>query len=105
MMQLIIGLKIDSYISFAECAKIIRQFENYSISEIKTRISNKDYVLCYPCTDDIGIKKLIKCYDELIAAGATASLYELDHRPTTIEFVRNRDHMYDAISDEIDAEE
>ena len=57
MMPLIIGLKIDSYKSFAECAKIVRQFHNYSLSEIKQRVNNHDYVLCYPCTDDEGIKK------------------------------------------------
>ena len=58
MMQLIIGLKIDSYKSFAECAKIVRQFQNYSLSEIKRRVNDHDYVLCYACTDDVGVKKL-----------------------------------------------
>ena len=103
-MQLIVGLKIDKYKSFAECAKIIRKFQNYSISDLKKRIELHDYVLCYACTDDVGIKKIISCYDQLIATGASISLYELDHRPTTIEFLRNRDRMYDEISKEIDLE-
>ncbi len=105
MMPLIIGLKIDSYKSFAECAKIVRQFHNYSLSEIKQRVNNHDYVLCYPCTDDEGIKKIIKCYDKLTAIETKVSLYELDHRLTTIEHIRNRDRMYDEISDEIDSTE
>ena len=105
MTQLIIGLKIDAYTSFAECAKIVREFQNYSLAEIKQRMSNHDYVLCYACTDDVGVKKVIKCYDKLTAAGVEVSLYELDHRPTTIEHVRNRDRMYDDISEEIDSEE
>ena len=105
MMQLIIGLKIDAYKSFAECAKIVRQFQDYSLSEIKQRVNNHDYVLCYACTDDVGVKKVIDCYDKLTTIGAEVSLYELNHRPTTIEYVRNRNQMYDEISDEIDSED
>ena len=105
MMHLIIGLKIESYKSFAECAKIIRQFHNYSFSELKKRVDGHDYILCYACTDDIGVKNVIKCYERLTAIGTEVSLYELDHRPTTIEHIRNRDRMYDEISSEIDSEE
>ena len=104
-MQLIIGLKIDSYTSFAECAKIVHEFQKYSLSELKQRVNGHDYVLCYACTDDVGVKNIIKCYDKLTTVGAKVSLYELDHRPTTIEYVRNRDRMYDDISEEIDFEE
>lgn len=105
MMQLIIGLKIESYKSFAECAKVVRQFENYGFSELKQRIEKHDYVLCYDAADDVGVKNIIKCYDMLTAIGATVSLYELDHRPTTIDLVRNRSRMYGGISAEIDAED
>ena len=41
----------------------------------------------------------------MTAIGTEVSLYELDHRPTTIEHVRNRDQMYDDISEEVDSEE
>ncbi len=105
MMQLIIGLKIESYKSFAGCAKVVRQFENYGFSELKQRIDKHDYVLRYDAVDDVGVKNIIKCYDMLTAIGATVSLYELDHRTTTIERVRNRDRMYDEISEEVDVEE
>lgn len=104
MMKMIVGIKIDSYKSFADCAKIIRQFQDYSIAEIKKRVDNHDYVLCYSCSDDIGVKNIIHCYEELTAVGAKVSLFELDHRPTTIELIRNRDRMYDEISEEIDSE-
>lgn len=104
MTKLIIGLKIDECKSLAVCAKIVRQCQEYSISEIKRRIDSHDYVLCYSCTDDVGVKTVIKCYDNLVAEGVRVSLYELDHRATTIEKVRNRDRMYDGISAEIDSE-
>lgn len=105
MDNLIIGLKIESYKSLADCVKVIRQFQNDSLSDIKAKIQNHDYILCYACSDDIGVKNVIRCYDQLIKTGATVTLYELDHRPTTIENVRNRDAMYDEISTEVDAEE
>lgn len=105
MAKLIIGLKVESYKSFADCVKVIRQFENYSLAEIKTRIQNHDYVLCYECSDDVGVKKIIRCYEQLTKLNVVTSLYELDNRLTTIENVRNRDTMYNEISDEIDAED
>lgn len=105
MMQLIIGLKIESYKSFAECAKVVRQFQNYSISELKKRIDAHDYILCHACTDDVGVKNVIKCYYKLTAIGVTVSLYELGHRPTTFERVCNRDRMYDEMSAEVDIED
>ena len=52
-----------------------------------------------------GVKRIIKCYDKLTAIETEVSLYELDHRLTTIEHIRNRDRMYDEISDEIDSTE
>lgn len=103
MKQLIVGLKIETYKSFSECAKIIRQFHNYSFSELKKRIENHDYILCYDCTDAVGVKNIISCYDKLVELGTEVSLYELDHRPSTIELIRNRNHLYDEISDEIDS--
>lgn len=105
MMQLIIGLKIDAYKSLAVCAKIIRQFENYGLSELKKRIEEHDYILCYDSADDIGVKKVIQCYDQLVSAGVQVSLFELDHRPTTIELVRNLDQMFDEIAAEVETEE
>ncbi len=105
MKNYIIGLKIDTYKSFAECAKIIRQFQQYNFPELKNRIQNHEYVLCYECTDDIGVKNIICCYDQLVHIGTEVSLYELEDRPTTIDLVRNRDKMYDEISAEIDASE
>ena len=104
-MQLIVGLKIDKYKSLAECVKIVRKYHNYTIAELKKRIESHDYILCYSCTDDEGIKNIINCFDELTAIGTEVSLYELDHRPTTIELIRSRDRMYDEISQEIDMED
>lgn len=104
MKKYIVGLKVDACKSFAASAKIIRQFENYSFAEIKRRMDQHDYVLCYDAVNAIGVKNVIRCYDKLTKSGAAVSLYELDHRPATIELVRNRDAMYDEISAEIDAE-
>lgn len=105
MTNLIIGLKIDSYNSFSECARIVRRYHAYGFAELKERIEKNDYVLCYSCTDDNGVKNVINCYDNLVRASVKVSLYELDGRPTTIELLRNRNRMFDDISDEIDGGE
>lgn len=105
MTELIIGLKVEAYPSLAACAKIIRQFESYSLSELKKRLEDHDYILCYDSADNIGVKNVIQCYDQLVAAGAEVSLYELDHRPTTIELIRNLDQMFDEIDAEVEAED
>lgn len=103
MTEPIIGLKLETYDSFAECVKIIRQYQNNSIADIKKRVDTHDYILCYPCVDAQGVKNVISCYEKLTSIGATVSLYELDHRLTTIELVRNRDRMYDEISADVEA--
>lgn len=102
MTNFIVGLKIEEYTSIAECAKIVRSFNNASIAEFKKCISTHSYVLCYSCTDDLGLKNIIACYEELVKSGAKVSLYELDHRPTTIELLRNRASMYKDIAEDID---
>lgn len=103
MNNLIVGLKIKSYASFADVAKIVKEYHKYSFSDIKARIDGNDYLLCYDCADRFGVKKIISCYEKLVAKNIEVTLYELDNRITTIEQMKNRDKTYDEISDEIDA--
>ncbi len=105
MFNLIVGLKIKSYSSFAVVVKIIKEYCNYPFSEIKARIDKNDYLLCFECADRFGVKKVISCYEKLTANNIEAVLYELDNRETTIERMKSRDKMYDGISDEIDTED
>ena len=101
----LVGIRIPMGTPVAKCVLVIRKVEpTLSISEINTRINNGDYVLSYDYTDGNGIKKIIECYEGLVALGINAKLYELDDDECDIELIRNLNNMYDEISDEIDAE-
>lgn len=73
-----IGLKIASTTSMATCVSIIRKYNPVSMAEIKDIIDSNKYVLTSSVIDDSGMKKIKKCYDELIRSGATVEIYERD---------------------------
>ncbi len=102
MQNNIIGLKISKYDSLAKCISIIRKFDSGSMSDIKKRILNHEYILQYSRIDGDGLKNIIKCYNALTSSGIFVELYERDDLPTTIELLKNLDKTYDDISDEID---
>lgn len=105
MYNLIVGLKIKSYRSFAVVAKIIKEYQEYSYSDIKSKINNNELVLCYDCADRFGVKKIISCYEKLVANDVEVILFELDNRETSIEQLKIRSKTYDEISDEIDSDD
>ena len=102
-----IGLKIKQPTSLAKCISILRKYNPVPMSEIKNHIDSNDYVLSYRYTDDSGIRKIRKCFDELSKNGITAEIYEHDSL-TTREFISNLLNTYIEIEDEtqtqIDAE-
>lgn len=100
-----IGIKVPKGSPIAKCVAIIRKLEpSLSISDITTRINSNEYVLFYDYTDEIGLKKIIKCYEQLSKLGINPTLFDEDGEETTIEIMRNLDGMYDEISEYIDAE-
>ena len=100
-----VGIKIPVGSPIAKCVSVIRKLEpTLSISDISSRINSGDYVLSYDYTSSNGIKKIIKCYEDLAKLGISATLYELDDEECSIELIKNLNNMYDEISDEIDAE-
>lgn len=100
-----VGIKIPKETPIAKCVTVIRKIEPaLAISEISSRINNDEYVLSYDYTDNSGVKKIIKCYEGLTKLGIHPTLYELDDEECNIVQLKNLNHMYDEISDEIDAE-
>ena len=102
-----IGLVLKSYDSVAKCISIIRKYTPASIAEIKSAIDTGDFVFCCEYTSDSGVRKVRRCYDELVKTGATVEIYE-DGRLTTREFISNLLNSYHEIEketqDQIDAE-
>ena len=99
-----IGLKIATVSASAKTIAIIKKYSNDSIGIIKKNIQKRGYVLLFPYTNRSGLKKVIECYNELKNNGIEAEVYELDDEITSIEFLRNLNKTYDAISDGIDAD-
>lgn len=102
-MELINGLKIDSYDSIANVIKVLRKYGNWSIADIKSRVENHEYILCFPCEDENGLEQIIKCYEELAENNISSSLFDTNHRPVTIQIMKNRLNMYHEIAEETQA--
>ena len=102
-----IGLVIKSAGSIAKCISIVRKYNPVSMSDIKTAIESKAFVFDCDYTSESGIRKIRRCYDELIKAGAAVEIYE-DGDLTTREFISNLVNTYREIDreiqDQIDAE-
>lgn len=60
-----IGLKVKTPTSMAKCISILRKYTPVSMSEIKSAIESNEYILSCKYTNDSGIRKIRKCYDEL----------------------------------------
>ena len=54
-----IGLKITTVSASAKMIAIIRKYSDSPIEKIKRSIQERDYVLLYPYTDRLGLKKII----------------------------------------------
>ena len=102
-----IGLVIKSADSTAKLISIIRKYNHVSMAEIKKSIESGDFVFDCDYTSDSGIRKVRRCYDELVKAGAIVEIYE-DGDLTTREFISNLIDTYQEIEEEtqemIDAE-
>ena len=83
-----IALKVQNPSSMAKCISILRKYNPVSMSEIKCAIDSNQYVLSCKYTNDSGIRKIRKCFDELKKNGIEAEIYEHD-RLTTREFISN----------------
>ena len=83
-----IGLIIKQPCSVAKCVSILRKYNPLSISEYKNAIESGEYVFYCDYTDDSGLRKLRRCYDELKKAGLTVEIYEQGNL-TTREFISN----------------
>lgn len=76
-----IGLKIATVSASAKMIAIIRKYSNNPMGKIKRSVQERNYVLLYPYTDRLGLKKIIACYDELKENGIEATYLEEPYVP------------------------
>ncbi|ADU21442.1 hypothetical protein [Ruminococcus albus] len=85
-MDSIIGIKADKFT--AAVAKVIRAYEDVSMSEIKRRIADGDYIYSGDLYRAAEIKKVLKINDELTKAGINCEMYVHDE-VTNTEYLNN----------------
>jgi hypothetical protein len=102
-----IALIVKNPGNMAKCISILRKYNNASIAEIKTAINSGHYVFGCEYTSTPGIRKVRRCYDELVKSGATVEIYE-DGELTSRNYISNLTESYQEIEQEtqdmIDAE-
>lgn len=95
-----VGIKIVSKNEVAKCIKIVREYSNLSIGEIKERIIRSDYILEGSYVDEEDILLILKLNSRLQDNGIQTELYEHD-RKTNVEFLGNLVTSYCSINKEI----
>ena len=83
-----VGLRINKVASLAPVVKIVRKYINASIGDIQKKIGSDKFVFSCECTDEKGLGKIIRLYNELSKAGADLEIYDGDEK-STIELIKN----------------
>ena len=80
------GIKVDRFT--AGVAKLMRGYEDVSISEIKRRIECGEYLYECDFISGEGVSRLLSMYEQLTAQGIGCTLFDHD-KPSDIQFLRN----------------
>lgn len=96
-----IGIKALCEPISAQCIKILRDILGISISEIKSRISNSEYIYSGDSAEDETIDTVIRIYEGLTAIGVECIVYEYGH-PSGMEIIYNLRESYDLINKQVD---
>lgn len=81
-----VGIKADRFT--ATVAKVVRGYEDVSMSEIKRRIADGDYIYSGDLYKAAEIKKVLNLNDELTNAGINCEMYVHDE-VTNTEYLNN----------------
>lgn len=84
-----IALKVKTYSSIAKVISIIRKYSSISMGEIKFAVEHNQFILEVDCLSISGIRKLRRCYDELLKAGIECDIYDEDEEVISRQIVSN----------------
>ena len=71
-----VGIVIDQYPSVAAVVKIMRKYTNDSMLDIRNHLSRNEYIMSCNVIDIPGVRKIIKCINELKKNKITVKIYE-----------------------------
>ena len=83
------ALKVKNYTSIATVISIIRKYSSISMAETKSAVDTGKFVLEVDYLSISGIRKLRKCYDELLKAGIECDIYDEDEEIISREILSN----------------
>lgn len=96
----IAGIKVDKNNATVEVVTVIKRYRKGSIFDIRRDILNGEFVLsCNYIENERGIKKLIKCYDELVKRSCNVEVYFAGEKED-IQVLRNWAQTSNEISEE-----
>ncbi len=98
-----VAIKISKTAFSAQIVKIVRKYTDISISDIKKRINNQEFIMSCDHIDDEMIKQIINLYRELRKEDIPCLLYEND-RETTCKYLENLIQWNKEIEEEIERE-
>lgn len=106
----IAGIKIKTNKASADLIKLIKQYRNDAISDIKNDILNYDYVYACSFTGETAeFEKLLKLYKDLVSLGYDPILFDennesnIEHLSNWLELSKDTDREIE--DDDIFAEE
>ncbi len=80
------GIKVDRFT--VGLAKLMRRYEEVSISEIKRRIESGEYLYECDFINANGVSRILEMYENLTAQGVCCTMY--DHgKPSDEQYLRN----------------
>lgn len=98
-----IGIKVVNQTFNATIAKIMRKYISDSISDIKLKVINGEYIYACDYIDPEGINTIIAIQQDMETNGIDSKIYEHDEI-TTIEFLNNLLISYKETEQQIEME-
>ena len=98
-----VAIKISKTAFSAQIVKIVRKYTDISISDMKNRINNQEFIMSCSHIDDKIIKQIIDLCRELRKEDIPCLLYEND-RETTCQYLENLLQWNKEIEEEIERE-
>ena len=93
------GIKAEKFT--AGVAKLMRGYEEVSISEIKRRIECGEYLYECDFIDEKGVSRILSMYEQLTAQGVDCTLFDHD-KPSDIQFLRNWVQSCRGVAEEVE---
>ena len=83
------ALKVKKYSSIAKVISILRKYSAISMGEIKSAVEQNQFILEVDYLSISGIRKLRRCYDELLKAGIECDIYDEDEEVISRQIMNN----------------